>query len=85
MSFEVEYRMIARWFLQDPDVIRKFQNDMCTQAHHFDQKQLSPVMLEFKKVIEEDAGIFRDFHEIFEQVRPNKSNQRSVSTYPGGR
>jgi len=90
MSVEIEYcGTIARWLPKDPDVIRKFQNELlaqlikngtCTRARHVDQNQLSPVILEFKKLIEEDAEIFRDFHEMFEQVRPYpESNQRSVS------
>jgi phosphatidylserine decarboxylase len=93
MSFEIEYRgTIARWLPKDPDVIRRFQNELLTQlikngvftrAHDVDQKQLSPVIFEFKKLIEGDAGIFRDFHEMFKQVRPNPDpNQRSVSASP---
>ena len=91
MSFEIEYRgTIARWLPTDPNVIRKFQsellvqlikNGVLTQARDVDQKQLSPVIFEFKKLIEEDAGIFRDFHEMFKQVRPNPDpNQRSASS-----
>ena len=93
MSCEIEYRgTIARWLPKDPDVIRKFQskllaqiikNGICTRTREVEQKQLSPVILEFKKLIEEDAGISRDFHEMFKQARPNPDpNHRSVSGSP---
>ena len=43
-------------------------------------KSLSLVILEFKKLIEEEAEIFRDFHEMFDQVPSNlERNQLSVS------
>jgi phosphatidylserine decarboxylase len=90
MSFELEYRgTSARWLPKGLDVIRRFQselfakfikNSVFTRARDVDQRQLSPVILEFKKLIEEDAVIFREFREMFEQVRPNPDpNQRSVS------
>ena len=89
MFFELEYRgTIARWLPNGLDVIHRFQselfpqlkNGVFTRARDVDKKHLSPVILEFKKLIEEDAGIFRDFHEMFEQVRPNPDpNQPSVS------
>ncbi|KAI9458724.1 Phophatidylserine decarboxylase-domain-containing protein [Boletus coccyginus] len=90
MSLKTKCRgTIARWFPKG--VIRKFlsellaqliENGICTRARHFDQKQPSPVILEFKKLIEEDAGIFRDFHEMFKHIRPNlESNQRSITNY----
>ena len=90
MPVEIQYRgTIARWLPKDPDIIQKFQSELlvqfikngaCTRTCDVDQKQLSPVILEFKKLIEEDGGIFRDFHEMFKQVRPNPdAKQRSVS------
>ena len=93
MSFGIEYRgTIARWLPKDPDAIHKFQskllaqiikNGICAQAREIEQKQLSPVTLEFKELIEEDAGILRDFHEMFKQARPNPDpNHRSVSGSP---
>ena len=86
MTFEIEYYgAIARWL----DVIWRFQsgllarlikNGVYTYARQVEQKQLSPVVFEFKKLIEEDAGLLRDFHEMFTQVQPHPGpNQPSVS------
>lgn len=86
MPFDINSRhTIARWLPKDLAVIRKDQDNMlshlikngvCTREGDVDNKQLTPVILEFKKLMEEDAEIFRDFHEMFEQVPPN---QLSVS------
>ncbi|KAF9237631.1 Phophatidylserine decarboxylase-domain-containing protein [Melanogaster broomeanus] len=39
-------------------------------------------MLEFKKLIEDNGELFRDFHEMFEQVPPNpNSGQQSITNY----
>lgn len=71
---------IARWLPKEPGGnVRKHQSNLlaqliekgvCTRAGDVDPKRLSPVILEFKKLIEEDAEIFRAFHEMFDQVRP---------------
>ena len=80
---------IARWLPKDPNDIQKYLSDfraqlirsgVCKGARDVDQGQLSPVILEFKKVIEGDLDILRDFYEMFEQVRPRPDpNQLSVS------
>ena len=78
MPLKVSHRgSIARWLPKDPAIIRKYHSDLlkdlvkngvCSSEGKVDEKQLSLVILEFKKLIEEDADIFRDFQEIFEQV-----------------
>ncbi|KAH0831084.1 Phophatidylserine decarboxylase-domain-containing protein [Lanmaoa asiatica] len=64
---------------KDPSVIRKCQSDLlaqlvkkgvCIQAGDVDEGQLSLVILEFEKLIEEDPEIFRGFHEMLDQVPP---------------
>ncbi|KAH0831096.1 Phophatidylserine decarboxylase-domain-containing protein [Lanmaoa asiatica] len=83
---------IARWLPMDPSgVVRIYQSDLlaqlikkgvCTRAGDVDEKRLSLVILEFKKLIEEDAEIFRDFHEMFDQVPRNlNSNQHLITNY----
>lgn len=89
MPFDITYHgTIARWLPKDPAIIRQdlatllahaIKNGACTKAGHVDENHLSLVILEFKNLIEEDADIFRDFHEMFEQV---SVNQLSVSS-PG--
>lgn len=92
MPFEIVYSgTIARWLPKDPEVIRKYQSELLgrliqkglyTRAGDVDDKQLSLVILEFKKLIEEDAELFRDFHEMFDQVLPNPDpDQNSVSDW----
>ncbi|KAF9242268.1 Phophatidylserine decarboxylase-domain-containing protein [Melanogaster broomeanus] len=82
---------IARWLPKDPDVIREYhhnhlvelaKNGIFTAAGDVDEKQLSLVILEFKKVIEDNSELFRDFHEMFEQVPPNPNpGQKSITNY----
>ncbi|KAG9313736.1 Phophatidylserine decarboxylase-domain-containing protein [Chiua virens] len=81
MPLKVDYSgTIARWLPEDPAVIRKYHSDLlaelidkgvCTSAGDVDEKKLSLVILEFKKLIEGSAEIFRDFHEMFDQILPN--------------
>ena len=83
MFFDIKYcGTIVRWlpiFLSGL-LVQLVKNSIHTYARQLEQKQLSPVTLEFKKLIEEDAGLLRDFHEMFTQVRPHPSpNQPSVS------
>ncbi|KAF8128885.1 Phophatidylserine decarboxylase-domain-containing protein [Boletus edulis] len=90
MPFRIEYRgTIARWLPKDPAVIWKYESDLlaqlitngvCTRAGVVDEKQFSLVTLEFKKLIEENAEIFRDFHEMFDQVLPNPDADQLIIT-----
>lgn len=92
MPFKIKYHgTIARWLPEDPSVIRKHHHDLLarlinkgitTREGGVDEKQLSLVILEFKKLIEEDAEIYRDFHEMFDQVPSNPdSDQNSITNY----
>lgn len=78
MPLSVVHRgTIARWLPKDPAEIVKYHNDSVKKitrkgifmdTGEVDEKQLSQVILEFKRLIEEDPNIYRDFHEMFEQV-----------------
>ncbi|KAF8421151.1 Phophatidylserine decarboxylase-domain-containing protein [Boletus edulis BED1] len=92
MAVVIEYRgTIARWLPSDPDIIQKFQSKLLAQlnknglslrAPAVEQKSRPPIILEFKKLIEEDPEIFGDFHEMFRQVRPNPDpNRRLITNY----
>jgi phosphatidylserine decarboxylase len=92
MPLKIEYQgTIARWLPKDPAVIQKYQSDLLgdlinngvlRSGGEVDDKQFSLVILEFKKLIEEDAEIFRDFHEMFNQVPPSvDSIEHSIKTY----
>ncbi|KAG9313740.1 Phophatidylserine decarboxylase-domain-containing protein [Chiua virens] len=82
---------IARWLPKYPGIIEKeqrkllhhlVQNGVCTPAGDVDDEQLSPVILEFKESIEADTGIYRDFHEMFEQVAlKTDPSQLSIKNY----
>jgi len=92
MPQKITYKgTLARWLPKDPKVIRKYHHDVLsrlinkglyTQRGVVDERQLSLVILELKKLIEEDAEIFRDFHEMFDQVIPNPDTaQNSITNY----
>ncbi|KAF9224694.1 phosphatidylserine decarboxylase proenzyme-like protein [Gyrodon lividus] len=82
---------IARWLPEDPSVIRAYHHNhisrliergICTAEGGVDERQLSLVILEFKKLIEENAEIYRDFNEMFAQVPPNPNpDQDSITNY----
>ncbi|KAI9462717.1 Phophatidylserine decarboxylase-domain-containing protein [Boletus coccyginus] len=82
---------IARWLPKDPAILWKYHHDLLRglsrdgvllSSGDVDEKQLSLVILEFKQVIEEDAEIFRDFHEMFDQVAPNPNpDQDPIKDY----
>jgi len=90
MPYKLQHKgTIARWLPKDPAIVRKYHHDLLRGLSRdgvllgtgdVDEKQLSLVILEFKQVIEENAEIFRDFHEMFDQVAPNPNpDQDSVS------
>jgi phosphatidylserine decarboxylase len=90
MPLKISHRgAIARWLPKDPAIIRRYHHDLLndvvkkggySSAGDIDEKQLSLAILEFKKLIEENAEIFRDFHDMFDQVPSNpEPNQLSVS------
>jgi len=82
---------IARWLPKDPAVIRDYHHKLLSELvssgiiipasgdvdeiDKVKEEQLSLVILEFKKVIEEDAEIFRDFHEMFDEVALNRKRE----------
>ncbi|KAG9313737.1 Phophatidylserine decarboxylase-domain-containing protein [Chiua virens] len=82
---------IARWLPKDLDVVEKeqskllsqlVQNGVCTAEGEVDNKQLSFAILEFKQMIEEDADIYRGFHEMFEQAAlKTDPSQLSIKNY----
>ncbi|KAF8839690.1 hypothetical protein BDN67DRAFT_1003478 [Paxillus ammoniavirescens] len=82
---------IARWLPEVPSVIPELHHNHLEQLSNrgvttaeggVDERQLSLVILEFKKVIEENGEIFKDFHEMFEQVPRNPNpKQKSIKNY----
>ena len=89
MPLKINHRgSIARWLHKDPAISRKYHSDLLnglvdngfySSAGGIDEKPFSR-HFEFKKLIEEEAEIFRDFHEMFDQVPSNlERNQLSVS------
>ncbi|KIJ57872.1 hypothetical protein HYDPIDRAFT_141941 [Hydnomerulius pinastri MD-312] len=82
---------IGRWLPEDPNVIREIHHRHLVELSNqgiflasgeVDEKQLSLVILQFKKVIEENGEIFRDFDEMFTQLPPNPNEgQRSITNY----
>jgi phosphatidylserine decarboxylase len=92
MPLKISHRgAIARWLPKDPAIIRRYHHDLLndvvkkggySSAGDIDEKQLSLAILEFKKLIEENAEIFRDFHDMFDQVPSNpEPNQLSITNY----
>ncbi|KAF9224704.1 phosphatidylserine decarboxylase proenzyme-like protein [Gyrodon lividus] len=82
---------IARWLPGDPGIFLELRHShldqlirrgICTAQGDVDEKQLSPVILEFKELIEENAEIFKDFHEMFQQVSPDRNpDQKWITNY----
>jgi len=95
MKLKIDYPgTIARWLPKDPAIIRKCHHELLTRLNdnkiclgvgRVDEKQLSLVILEFKQLIEEDPQIFRDFHDMFDQVPKlhpaEQGNQLQLTNY----
>jgi phosphatidylserine decarboxylase len=93
----VKQGILTRWLPQDPAIIQKYHTGLLRAADpqgvllsptgaaaEKAEKQLSRVILEFKKVIEEDPEIFRCFHEMFKQVpqlSPADAENRQITNY----
>ncbi|KIK54436.1 hypothetical protein GYMLUDRAFT_63222 [Collybiopsis luxurians FD-317 M1] len=70
MSHLVHHR-VGGWLPKDHRVLESWLEKKLAKAEQRAAHEWHPVILEFRKLIEEDPELYRGFHEMFEQI-PNK-------------